>query len=75
MGDTHEEIIRLVCLALGRREARPEDRILEDLGAESADVANILAALEDKYGIYIPEDEIPNIRTIADLQALVDQRM
>jgi acyl carrier protein len=48
-----------------------EDRLLEDLGARSLDQVNVVAALEDRYGIEIGEDELPDLRTVADLHRCV----
>jgi acyl carrier protein len=69
-----DEIKKLVGLQLGKRNVNENDRFAEDLGAESADVANIVATVEEKYGITIKEAEIANISTPADLLALVQQR-
>jgi acyl carrier protein len=68
------EIKKLVGLQLGKRIVNESDRFVEDLGAESADVANIVAVVEEKYGITIKEAEIANITTPANLLALIQQR-
>ncbi len=70
-----EDIGNLVALQLGIRGVRPEDRIVEGLGAESADVVNIVASVEDKYGITVEEEELPEIVTVADLYDLVRRRI
>ncbi len=70
-----EEIAALVSVQLGRRDVRGEDRIVEDLGAESADVVNIIAAVEDKYHITLGESELSAIRTVADLYHRVHRRL
>jgi acyl carrier protein len=66
-----DEIRALVRLQLGAREARAEDRIVEDLGAESLDIVSILAAVEDRFGVSLDETAIPEIRTVADLHRMV----
>ena len=48
---------------------------MEDLGAESADVANIVAAVEEKYHILVKESEIARIFTPADLLQLVEKKV
>ena len=68
---TIEEITKLVGLQLGKRNVTPTDRLVEDLGAESADVANLVAAVESKYGITIKESEIARIFTPQDLFELI----
>ncbi|HEX9333453.1 MAG TPA: hypothetical protein VF896_16290 [Anaerolineales bacterium] len=71
---TLEDIKRLVGLHLGTRKIEEHDRFMEDLAAESADVANIVAAAEEKYQITIKESEIAKIFTPADLFELVKDR-
>jgi acyl carrier protein len=68
---TQEEIRKLVELQLGKRGVQDNDRLVEGLGAESADVANLVAAAEEKYGIAIKESEIACIFTSRDLFELV----
>jgi acyl carrier protein len=70
-----EDIKRLVGLQLGTRQIGEHDRFLEDLAAESADVANIIAVVEEKYKITIRESEIAKIFTPNDLFELVKNRL
>jgi acyl carrier protein len=74
MDVTMDDVLRLVAIQLGRRNVAPEDRILEDLGAESVDVVNLVASAEDRYQITIAETELPDLRTVADLYELVRRR-
>ena len=71
---TIHEINKLVGLQLGKRNVNEHDRFLEDLGAESADVVNLIATVEEKYNITIKESEIARLNTPADLFALVQKR-
>ena len=70
-----EDIKELVALQLGIRAVAEHDRLMEDLGAESADVANIVAAVEEKYHIVVKESEIAKIFTPTDLFELVRKRV
>ena len=45
----------------------PDARIIEDLGADSLDVVELLSRLEDEYGITIPEDDVENLKTVGDI--------
>jgi acyl carrier protein len=69
-----DDIKRLVELQLGKRNVNEADRLVEDLGAESADVANIVAAVEARYGIAIKESEIARLFTPQDLFELVKRK-
>ena len=73
--NTIEPILRLVELQLGRLHISPNDKLVEDLGAESADIANIIAAIEEKFKIAIRESEIAKITTPADILSLVQSKM
>lgn len=75
MSVTIEEIGKIVAVQLGVRKVSQADRIVEDLGAESADVVNIVAAVEDKYAITIDEEAVPDIVTVGDLVELVRGRV
>jgi acyl carrier protein len=68
-----DEIKTMVALQLGVKDVHAEDRLVEDLGAESADVLNIVAALEDKYQITVDEPELQDVSTVSDLQTLVQR--
>jgi acyl carrier protein len=70
-----DEIKKLVGMQLGKRTISDTDRFVEDLGAESADVANIVATAEEKYGVTIKESEIARLFTSEDLFALIQKRM
>ena len=70
-----EDIKRLVGLQLGVHNVGEHDRLLEDLAAESADVANLIASVEEKYKITIKESEIAKIFTPNDLFKLVEDRL
>jgi acyl carrier protein len=72
---TQDEIRKLVELQLGKRNVLNTDRLVEDLGAESADVANLVAAAEDKYRISVKESEIARISTPADLLKLIQKQL
>lgn len=68
---TVADIQTLVRVQLGIREVSVEDRFMEDLGAESVDLVNIIAAVEDKYHIFFTDADIPKIRTVRELYDLV----
>jgi acyl carrier protein len=44
-----------------------DTNIIDDLGADSLDVVEILMTVEEQFGLAIPEEEFPNLRTVSDL--------
>jgi acyl carrier protein len=43
----------------------------DDLGADSLDLTELVMALEDRFDIEVPEDDLENVRTIGDAVDLV----
>lgn len=75
MSEIERQILDLVALQLGADSVEPGDRLIEGLGAESADLLNLVAILEDRYEIEIDEEEIPRLATVADVHELVQRRL
>ena len=75
MKSVAKEIQALVGRQLGLREIRLEDLLVEDLDAVSADIVNIVAALEDLFEIVIEEEALADIRRVDDLCRMVTARI
>ncbi|MBQ2661992.1 MAG: acyl carrier protein [Clostridia bacterium] len=54
-------------LDLAPESITKESRLIEDLKADSLDVVELIMDLEQKYNIEIPDDELPNIKTVGDI--------
>lgn len=48
-------------------------KIVEDLGADSLDVVELLSRLEDEFGITIPDEDVENLVTVADVAAEIEK--
>ena len=48
-------------------------KIVEDLGADSLDVVELLSRLEDEYGVMIPDEEVENLKTVADVATQIEK--
>jgi len=68
-----DEVKTVVSIQLGIKAINSDDLIIETLGAESADVMNIIVALEEKYQVLIDEGDLVHVRTVADLLHLVQR--
>ncbi len=51
----------------------PDAKIVDDLGADSLDVVELLSQLEEEYGIIIPDDEAENLVTVADVAKAIEE--
>lgn len=70
-----DDVVELVRIQLGARNVQPSDRFQEDLDAESADVLNIVASAEDRWGVAIAEEEMIELSTVNDLLDLILRRV
>lgn len=64
---------RTVGRVLGQRDPNPDDRLVEDLGAQSIDLLNIVVTLEDEYRVSIDEAATAGVSTVRDLYELVSR--
>jgi acyl carrier protein len=49
-------------------ELEPEARIFEDLGLDSLDVVDLIAAIQKEFGVRVRDDErVRQVRTLQDL--------
>ena len=44
-----------------------DTRIIEDLGADSLDLVDMLTIIEDDFNIVIPDEAAMNMRTVGDV--------
>lgn len=54
-------------LGVNADEVKEGSKFVEDLGADSLDVVELVMALEEKFDIEIPDDEAEKIRTVQDV--------
>lgn len=64
-----EKIISLIADKLGKnaKEIKLESKLVEDLGADSLDVIELVMAFEDEFKVSLPDEEISKMKTIADV--------
>ena len=46
---------------------------VDDLGADSLDIVELVMALEEEFGISIPDEEAENIKTVGDAVAYIEK--
>jgi acyl carrier protein len=61
-------------LGLEREELVPQARILDDLGADSLDVVELVMALEDSFDIVVPDEDVEGLQTLKDVQQYLELR-
>jgi acyl carrier protein len=63
-----EKVIEIIVeqLDVTREECVPEASFIEDLGADSLDLVELIMAMEENFGVEISDEELQKIRTIQD---------
>ncbi len=51
----------------------PQSEVVKDLGADSLDVVELMMALEDDYGITLPENEVEGLKTVQDIVDMLNK--
>jgi acyl carrier protein len=49
-----------------------ESALIEDLGADSLDVVDLVMSIEDEFEIEVPDEAIENMRTIGDAVRFIE---
>lgn len=62
-------------LGLGIEEVSNESSYVDDLGADSLDVVELVMALEEEFDIEISDDELEKIRTVQDTVDYIKQHV
>ena len=70
-----DKIAKLLAEQLGIPQSKItlESKIVEDLGADSLDVVELLMTLEDETGKTIPDEEVTKIKTVGEIVEVIDK--
>jgi acyl carrier protein len=69
MSATFETVKKIVQEQLDVEEDKitPDANFIEDLGADSLDTVELVMALEEEFGVEIPDEDAENIKTVEDV--------
>jgi acyl carrier protein len=64
-----DRVIEIIMEQLGvtKEECVPEASFIDDLGADSLDLVELIMEMEENFGIRISDEELEKIRTIKDV--------
>jgi acyl carrier protein len=74
MGDSLELKVRNILaeqLGVDLAEVTPDARILDDQGADSLDVVEMVMSIEEAFDIEVPDQAVEELRTVADVERYV----
>jgi acyl carrier protein len=55
------------------KQLTPEAKFIEDLGADSLDIVELVMALEEEFGLDIPDEDADKLKTVGDAMSYLRQ--
>ncbi len=76
MSDTLAKVQDIVASQLGVdvSEVKPEASFANDLGADSLDTVELVMALEEEFGVEIPDEDAEGIATVQNAVDYIDKK-
>lgn len=73
---TLEKLRKLLAdqLNLAPEKITAESKIIDDLGADSLDIVEMLMVLEEEFNITVNDEESVNLKTVGDIVKLIDSK-
>lgn len=62
-------------LMLDEADIKTESRLVEDLGADSLDLVQLLILLEKEYSVTFEEEEIKDVKTVGDIIGFLEKHI
>ena len=77
MADVAEKIKSIIAEQLGVKpeEVTPQASFIEDLGADSLDTVELVMALEEEFGIEIPDEDAEKMATVGDAAKYIEEKI
>ncbi len=75
MSETADRVKKIVVEHLGvdSEKVSEEASFIDDLGADSLDIVELVMAFEEEFGVEIPDDAAEKITTVKDAIDYIDQ--
>lgn len=76
MASISEKITEIIVEQLGVKpeEVTPEASFVDDLGADSLDTVELVMALEEEFGVEIPDEDAEKIQSVGDALRYVEEK-
>ena len=62
-------------LNVDENEVTMESTFIDDLGADSLDVFQIIMGIEEEFDIEIPDDQVEKIKTVGDIVKFIEEKV
>jgi len=77
MADVYQKVVDIIVdeLAVDADEITPEASFIDDLGADSLDVVELVMAFEEEFDIEIPDDDAEKIQTVQQAVDYIEENL
>lgn len=77
MEDVYQTVVDIIVeeLAVDSDEITPDASFIEDLGADSLDVVELVMAFEEEFDIEIPDEDAEGIQTVQDAVDYIEENL
>ncbi len=74
--ETAEKVKEIIVEQLGVNpdQVKPEAKFVEDLGADSLDVVELVMAFEEAFGADIPDEDAEKLTSVGDVIAYIEKK-
>ena len=74
--DIFEQVKKILCdqLDLDEEQVTEDSEVIDDLGADSLDIVDLVMTLEEEFDTEIPDEDIENLRTVGDIVKYIEER-
>lgn len=64
-------IAEQLCISVD--DIKDDANVIEDLGADSLDIVELLMSFEDEFKVSIPDEKLEELKTIPQIVAIIDE--
>ena len=74
--DIEERVATIICnqLDVEKEKVKPETNFVNDLGADSLDIVELVMELEEEFDMSIPDEDAEKIRTVGDAVKYITEK-
>ena len=61
-------------LGVNPEQVTPQASFIEDLGADSLDIVELVMAFEEEFGVEVPDEDAEKLQTVGDVVKYIEER-
>ena len=61
-------------LSVNAEQVTPEAKFIEDLGADSLDIVELVMAFEEEFGVEVPDSDAEKLLTVGDVVKYIEDK-